>query len=769
MRLNHIVILLLSFGIFSCKVSNKIPPQKRLFGGSEVKVIKHDSLSGGEIPEFNAILEDATRPLPNTMIFGWPYKVAFNFFLGEKKKETGLKEWLRKKMGEDPVYIDSYMIDQNITNLTSLLHSYGYFNAKVKGDFREKKVMGYAKYQVEPNKRFEIDSTIVDPPTQGEFGEDFFSFSQNFKLPKYFDLEKIKTERQSMYNSMRNIGYYYFKPDFINILLDSTQKTAHLVAQVTPRNEIPTEAKKRYQINNIYVNIDNPTTISRQPEGSSVFNLFKGLVLNDPNGRFKEQIFSDAIAFRPGTLYNNDAVSLTNNRLLGLGNFKYMQSQFNVVNLLDSTLIDVYYNLQTNKKQTINFETNALSRSSGLAGSQLIMSWANKNLFKGAEQLRIGVNGNFEFQLGGNKTNTQYNENYRTGASAELIFPRFIAPFIKIDPEQSKILPKTILRLNYENFIKKGLYNLNSATARWGYAWTRGRGIEHSFFPMTFNFVKSSNLSSAFIQELFYNPNLFVILENQFILGSSYEINYSPIKYKRSQLTYRGGVDAAGTLLALYDGIFRNAENRGKFFNETYSQFVRVENEVRYRYDFSRDLSWANRGIVNVGVPYGNSLTLPFVRQFFVGGNNSLRGFRARGVGPGSYNDDEAKPIEKFLGTNTGDIKLEFSTEMRYKVSSLINLAAFVDAGNIWMYKEPLLYDERAVFSKNFMKEMAVSGGIGFRFDFNFVIFRIDVATPFRKPGEEEKNRWVFDQIKLGKKDWRQENIVWNFAVGLPF
>jgi outer membrane protein assembly factor BamA len=769
MRLNHIFILLLSFAIFSCKVSNKIPPQKRLYGGADVTIIKHDSLSGGEIPEFKAIVEDATRPLPNTMIFGWPYKVAFSFFLGEKKKETGLKEWLRKKIGEEPVFIDSYMIDQNITNLTSLLHSYGYFNAKVKGDFKEKKVMGYAKYQVEPNQRFEIDSTIVDAPLEGEFEEDFLRFSQNFKLPKYFDLEEIKTERQNMYSSMRNIGYYYFKPDYINILLDSTHKSAHLLAQVTPRNDLPAEAKKRYQINNIYVNIDNPTTITRQTEGSTVFNLFKGLVLNDPNNRFKERIFLDAIAFRPGTLYNNESVSLTNNRLLGLGNFKYMQSQFNVVNLLDSTLIDVYYNLQTNKKQSFNVEANALSRSSGLAGTQLILSWANKNIFKGAEHLRIGINGNFEFQLGGNKTNTEYNENYRTGAEVSLAFPRFIAPFIKIDPEQSKVLPKTILRLNYENFNKRGLYNLNSAYARWGYAWTRGRGIEHEFYPITFNFVKSSNLSSAFIEELFYNPSLFIILENQFILGSGYEITYTPIKYKKSLLTYRGGIDAAGTLLALYDGIFKNAENRGKFLNETYSQFVRIENDVRYRYDFNRDISWANRAIVSVGVPYGNSLQLPFVRQFFVGGNNSLRGFRARGVGPGSYRNENASAVEKFLGNNTGDIKLELNTEMRYKMSNLISLAAFVDAGNVWMYKDPHIYDDRAIFSKNFMKEMAVSGGLGFRFDFSFVIFRIDVATPFRKPWLESKNRWVFDQIELGKKDWRKENIVWNFAVGLPF
>lgn len=764
--MRYLILILLSFCIFSCKVADKIPPQKRLYGGASVNVIKHDSLKGGEVPEFNSILESATRPVSNTMIFGYPYKVGINFFLGQKKKETGLKEWVRKRLGEEPVFIDSYMIEQNIANLSSLLKSYGYFNAKVSGDLKETKTMGYARYKVEPNQRYQIDSVVISPPvSDSEFSEDFLSHSQDFKLPKYFDLEAIRTERDKMSNGLRNIGYYYFRPEYTNILLDSTQRRSHLIAKVNPRDEIPDRAKKRYQINNIYVNIDTPTEIVRADQVSS-FNLFQGLIMNDPQKKFKEPMFLDAIAFRPGALYNNDAVSITNNRLLGLRNFRFMQSQFNVVNALDSTLIDVYYNLQTNKRKTIRFETNALSRSSGLAGTQLALSWQNNNTFKGAELLRIGLNGNFEFQMGGKRENTAYNENYRVEAEVALSFPRFIAPFVKIDPENSRVLPKTQLLLKQTNFIKKGLYDLNSTQAEWSYAWTRGRGIEHSFRPFKFNFVKSSNLSTAFIEELFSNPALYTILENNLILGSGYDIVITPTRNKKSTLSYRGWFDMAGLLMGLTN---RNKNEIGTIFGEVYSQFFRIENDVRYRHDFTRNFSWANRAIVGVGLPYGNSLHLPFVNQFFVGGNNSLRAFRARGIGPGSYYSETASTAEKFLATNTGDIKIEFNTELRYKLNSLFSTAMFVDAGNVWLYKEPYIYDERAVFTKDFMKEMAVGGGIGLRMDFSFVIFRIDVATPFRKPWESEKDRWVFDQINLKSKSWRRENIVWNFAVGLPF
>lgn len=763
------MLVLMSQAIFSCKVADKIPPQKRLYGGASVSVIRHDSLAGGEVPEFKTLLEDATRPVPNTMLFGYPYKVAFNYFLGKKKKETGLKEWLRKRLGEEPVFVDVFMVDQNVTNLKSILNSYGYFNGTVKGELKENKVLGFARYQVEPHQRFRIDSVLVDPPGEGEFNEDFLSFSQHFNLPRYFNLESIKEERQKMYTSMRNIGYYYFRPEYVNILLDSTQRPTRLIAKVTPREDVPAQAKRRYQINNIYVNIDKPSRVEQLDESSSSFDFFRGLVLDDPAEKYRDKIFLDAIAFRPGVLYNNDAVAITSNRLLSLRNFRSIQSQFQVVNRLDSTLIDVYYNLQTNKRKSINVEANALTRSSGLAGTQLSLSWRNSNTFRGAERFEVGVNGNFEFQLGGRRENTGYNENYRTGAWTSLEFPRFIAPFVRIDPEVSNVLPKTVLKLSYENFIKRGLYDLNSANAEWGYAWTRVKGVEHAFKPFKFTFVKSSNITTAFIDEIFSRPELITILDNNLILGSGYEIVITPTRSKKGIFSYRGGIDAAGSLLSLFDAVNKGRENSGRIFGELYTQFVRLENDVRYRHDFSRDVSWANRAFVGVGVPYGNQRVLPFVSQFFVGGNNSLRAFRARGVGPGTYTLEGQSAAEKFLATNTGDIKIEFNTELRYKLNSLLSTALFVDAGNVWMYKDPFIYDDGAVFSKSFMKELAVGGGIGFRLDFSIFIFRIDVATPFRKPWLEEKERWVFDQINLKSKDWRRDNIIWNFAVGLPF
>jgi len=439
-----------------------------------------------------------------------------------------------------------------------------------------------------------------------------------------------------------------------------------------------------------------------------------------------------------------------------------------VVNGLDSSLIDITYILQTQKTKSFKAEANAITRSSGLAGSQVSISWQNINTFKGAELLRIATLGGLELQVGGDKSGA-YRGNYRVGLEGQLVFPRFLAPFIKIDPEISKVLPKTQINLGYESFIKTGLYNLNSARASLGYAWTRGKGIEHSLKPLNLNFVKASNISTVFIDEIFADPRLLVILENQFVAGGSYEITIKPKQYHKGSFSYRGNLDFAGNLFGIYDKIRNKPEKTGRIFGEYYSQFLRIEQDLRYRNDLNKNIQWANRAIVGIGAPYGNSLQLPFVNQFYVGGNNSLRAFRARGVGPGTY-ERTGNLAEQFLGNNTGDIKVEFNTEMRFKINDFFSTALFFDAGNVWMFKDEYIYGPGSLFSKSFLKELAIGTGLGLRLNFSFIIFRIDLGTPLKKPWLPQNDRWVINQINPFSKDWRKGgNLIWNIAIGLPF
>lgn len=770
LTINILTILIFAGLISSCKVAKKLPPGEKLYAGASLKIIKNDSLNSEKLPELKEELLSLTRPLPNTtlplpFLSHYPYKVGFYYFFGTNKKEKGIKSWLKKNLSEEPVFINAALVDKNAANLEAVLKTKGYFNAKVAGKFDPKKTLADAEYTATLNRRFGIDSVIFIK-SEGQFGEDFDKATANFKAGQFFDLNNLKLSRLNIDKELRNEGYFYFKPDYVGIEADTTIKAKKVVLKVGPKTDIPDMAKRQYQINDIFVNIDSKTEVVTNSDSNSL-DFFRGLILDDPDKKYKEEIFSDAIAFRPGTFFNNDLQSITNNRLIGLSNFKFIKSHYEVVNRLDSTLIDVYYNLQTNKPKSLRVEANAITRSSGLAGSQLSLNWQNINTFRGGEFFKLSVNGNFEVQVGGNKA-SEYRDNYRLGADAQFNIPRFVAPFIKIDPEVSKVLPKTQIKLGYESFIKTGLYNLNSARASLNYAWTRGRGIEHSLKPIGVNLVKSTNLSYAFTEAVFEDPRLLSILENQFIVGGGYEINVTPKQYGNGNFSYRGSFDFAGNAFAVYDKLRNNPEKTGKVFGEYYSRFVRLENDARYKYDINPTISWTNRAILGLGVPYGNSLQLPFISQFFVGGNNSLRAFRARGVGPGTY-EKKGSVAEEFIGNNTGDIKLELNTELRFKFNSFLNTALFVDAGNVWLYKDQHIYDEGSLFSKNFYKELAVGTGLGFRFDFSFIIFRIDVATPVVKPWLPIGDKWVLKDIKPFDKSWRKDNVIWNFAVGLPF
>jgi hypothetical protein len=767
--------MIFSLHLFSCGVSKKIPDGEKIYAGAKFDIIKNDSLEAKIYSDIKTQLAEISRPLQNThiklpFIGPYPYKVGVFYALGQGEVKKGLKGFLAKttkNFSEKPVFVNELIVKRNQENFTELLKTKGFFSAKVLGKLEPKGALAFVNYQIHLGNRHKIDSIEVLNGAS-DFHENFVNAALPLGVSKgeYFDLEKIKLERIKIDQNLRKNGYFYFRPDYVGVWADSTNQSLAMEVKIGPKEEIPAIAKKQYQINDIFVNINKSST-EIIPHDEDSFDFFRGLILDDQEKKYKENIFKDAIAFRPGTFFNTELQDITNTRMLGLANFKFIKSRFEVINRLDSSLIDVHYFLQTQKKKSLRFEANAITRSSGLAGSQLSLNWQNINTFKGAELLKLSALGGLEFQVGGDR-DAAYRGNYRLGFEGSLTVPKFLAPLVKIDPEISRVLPKTLIMLGYESFIKTGLYNLNSARASLNYAWTRGRGIEHNFRPLSVNFIKASNISTVFIDEIFADPRLLVILENQFVAGGAYEITVQPKQYHRGNLSYRANVDFAGNIFGLIDKIRNDPEKTGRIFGEYYSQFLRTEQDVRYRYDINKSLQWANRAIIGVGLPYGNSLQLPFVNQFYAGGNNSLRAFRARGVGPGTY-ERSGSLAEQFLGNNTGDIKLEFNTEMRLKINNFLNTALFFDAGNVWMFKDEYIYGEGSLFSKNFYREMAVGTGIGLRFNLSFIIFRVDLATPLRKPWLPEGDRWVFNEWQLRNRAWRKDNFIWNIAVGLPF
>jgi len=197
-----------------------------------------------------------------------------------------------------------------------------------------------------------------------------------------------------------------------------------------------------------------------------------------------------------------------------------------------------------------------------------------------------------------------------------------------------------------------------------------------------------------------------------------------------------------------------------------FSQFAKAEAEFRHYMKLGDHSKLASRIIVGAGYAYGNSSEMPYIKQFFIGGTNSLRAFRARSIGPGTFNAETQTNV--FLPDQSGDIKFEINTEYRAKLFSVVNGALFVDAGNIWLMNDNA-EKPGAKFSGKFLNELAVGAGAGLRFDLSFLVLRTDLAFPLRIPYLPDGQRWVIDQVNFGNGPWRKDNLVFNLAIGYPF
>ena len=171
--------------------------------------------------------------------------------------------------------------------------------------------------------------------------------------------------------------------------------------------------------------------------------------------------------------------------------------------------------------------------------------------------------------------------------------------------------------------------------------------------------------------------------------------------------------------------------------------------------------------MAGIGIPYDNSDALPNVKEFWAGGNSDLRGFPSRLLGPGTFNAYDNANGTSYIET-LGDLKLESNVELRQKIYQFIGLGLFADAGNIWLYHpNPAL--PGGEFTSDFYRQLAVDVGIGLRLDFKILILRLDLGMPIRDPWVTTNNSWVFKEIELEDPTWKQNNLVYNIAIGYPF
>ena len=762
-RSNYIVAILITVVIAACSNTRNLPPGEALYTGATVKI--EDSILGGKKKRaLRKDLSTLTRPKPNKKILGIRFKLFMYNLAGNTQKEKGIKGWLRNKVGEPPALLSSVDPDWNIKMLQNSLENRGYFTASVYGDTIVKNKKASATYTSRPGVQYTIHQVNFDKDSSTLQQTIAASASESFlKTGKPYDLSVIKTERERIDDYLKERGFYYFDPDFLILQADSTigDHKVKLVVKVKPN--IPPEAKELYKINDVLIlpnyrlNAPSADTLKKD----AIF--YKGYYLVDKRKRFKPRLFSQAMQFNPGDIYNQTDHTQTISRLVNLGVFKFVKNRFEPVASIDTPKLDAYYYLTALPKKSLQGEITTSTKSNNLTGSSFTLGWRNRNAFRGGELLTVELTGGFEWQVSGQSRG--YNT-YRTGIETNLAFPRFLIPFFSINTK-SGYAPRTKIMLAYELLQKQKLYTMNSFRTEFGYAWKENMRKEHLFNPIAVHYVQPVEITQLYLDSMANNPTLQKAVEKQFILGTNYNYIYNDMLRNRimSGFYFRGAIDLSGNIAGLVTGANVKDGHPVTIAGAQFSQYAKFETDFRYYAKVSPSALWANRLILGVGFPYGNSSELPYVKQFFVGGNNSIRAFRSRSLGPGSY---QAPPSETFLPDQSGDIKIETSTELRIKLAGIVHGAVFVDVGNIWLYNENPV-KPGAKFSGSFLKEMAVGTGVGLRFDVTYLVVRVDMAFPLRKPYLPEGERWVINQIQFGNYDWRRENIIFNLGIGYPF
>jgi outer membrane protein assembly factor BamA len=757
--------LLLLFMLAACSNLKYLPAGESLYTATKVSV---KTTKGADKKEktLRTELESLTRPVPNKKILGFRFKLFVYNIAGHPKKETSLRGKLKYKTGEPPVLLSDLDLRRNQQVLLSDLQNQGFFHATVEADTIVKKKTAIAVYKAETGPQYKIKDVVFEKDSSELTYSIVQGANVSFLKPgKAYNFETIKAERNRIDASLKEKGFYYFNPDDLIIEVDSTIGRNQVNLYVKVKKSTPEQARSIYGINDIYI-FSNYTL---QSSGSDTLKKqadnYHGYYILDKKHLYKPKMFDRMMLFKPGDTYKRSNHNLTLNRLITLGLFKFVKNRFEEDPATDSARLNTYYYLTPLPKKSLRIELNGSTKSNNLTGSQISLSWRNRNTFKAGELLSITALGGFEVQYSGQLKGFN---TYRGGLEANLAVPRFMVPFFNFNTKGG-FVPKTNFLLAYDLLNKQKLYTLNSFRAAYGYSWKENTKIEHLLNPISINYVQPVNVTQVYIDSAKNNPTLQKAIDKQFILGSAYSYTYNPFTGNGPQtgLYFNGNLDLSGNIAGLLTKANIKKADTVKIFHAPFSQYVKADVDIRYYLKAGRNNVWVSRLLAGFGLPYGNSGSLPFIKQFFIGGNNSIRAFRSRSIGPGT-SIPKGFGTSNFLPDQSGDIKLEMNTEYRAKLIGVVNGAVFVDAGNIWLYNKDTA-QVGGQFSNRFLKELAVGTGVGLRVDVSFLVLRLDLAFPLRKPYLPDRQRWVIDQIDFGSGSWRRQNLVFNLAIGYPF
>jgi hypothetical protein len=744
--------------VSSCNIYRYVPENDYLFTGSE---ISFDAKNKDE-SEIESELLSKTWPAPNQ-------KIAFmrlpliSYSISKPSDKKRINYFLHEKFGEPPVLLSQANPTSMRRRMITQMHDLGFLNARVSDSVVINGRKSTIDFRITPGARYTFD-TVVFPSDSSNLSQAIASTAANTLLIKGapFKLDLVKAERERIDLELRNKGYFFFIPDFLALAAD-TNHLNRVRASLIVKPDLPDEAKNIYTVSTfkIYSNYSS--------DRDSVLHLIpvrqaSGFKHIDTLPRFKPILFEQNILMKEGEVYSYNSHRTTVQRMVNLNNFKFINTVFTPVENAASPSLEAEMFLTPFNRRALQAEIGAYSKSNNFAGTEIKLKLTNRNLFHKGDHIDLDLSGGFE-RLVKRKDNELYsNQNF--AGSLNFYRPVFYLPF-RIKRTDSDFIPRNKISAGAEYLRKPKLYTMRSVRLSFGYLWKSGGDKwEHSLDPIVLNVVNPTNITPEYDSTLAEDPNLAKSFEKQFIVGGEYTLNYNNPNPRSSRFSFYNmtSLGLSGNLLSLFVRPAAVSGDQEDFFGIPYAQYLLVSNDFRVYTKIGERSTWINRVFLGYGFSYANSEIMPYVKQFFIGGSNSMRAFRNGTLGPGSYTDS----LIQSQAVQAGEIKFEYNSEFRLRLTKYLHPALFTDVGNIWYRKEQPGAPGSA-FTRNWFRELAVDAGIGLRIDANIMVIRFDVAIPLRIPSLPEDQRWVIDDINLSSSQWRKENVILNIAFGYPF
>ncbi len=756
--LKYLPILLFILGsLFSCGISKYIPEDERLYTGAKLK-IESDSIIKNE-DRLKAELETVMLPEPNSKILGMQPGLYY-YYKNQKENPGFINRWLYKKLGEKPVYQSDVETSDVEKLLLNRLENRGFFYSAASSEFEETENKASATYTVNVPTPYRMETYQLDSIPEPIYKEiDTLVSNSPIKKHMRFDLSRMKLERLRIDSELKKRGYYNFNEGFLIFEADTNRydnKKFDLFLKL--KNAVPQKSIVPYRISkiNIYPNYeiaDSSLTTSTR---------YKNKNFIQKEEYFKPKYLEPFIKLKEDELYNPDTSRNTARRLSTIGAYKYVNILYKEI---DSSATDSLGLLEANiylsplNKRAFRAELQVVTKSNNFTGPALALTYSNRNVFGGGEIYNTTIKFGYEAQVGGGKSKGK--SSLELGLKNELIFPRVLFP-VKINDDFFKYsIPKTKTSISLDYLDRSQLYTLISGTALFGYYWDANRYVTHQINPISVSYTDLRKTTPEFEQILDDNPFLKRSFEQQFISGLNYSFTYNEmVDTKRVHQMYLNlALDIAGNSIS----IFAKKQESGApktVLGSEYAQYAKADLDFHYHFNFGKDQTIATRLYGGYGMAYGNSDVIPFVKQYYAGGPYSVRAFRIRSLGPGTYNsEDDVNNSNNETFDKTGNIRLEANIEYRFPIVSFLKGAVFADAGNIWNSKENPTFGGKDKFTSNFINELGMGAGVGLRVDIQSFVIRFDLAAPFHDPSLLKKERFNFDFSKP----------ILNFAIGYPF